>query len=197
MSAVVLGRLPVVARGAAIARQTTRQNATMPRHLLVAFLLGVLPSLHVASASELVTLVAAGRARSFYLYFEAQVDLTRKPNPMVEKGRVIAVDQKVSDGFKEFECTGDTDMTSQFMASGYGKGTEGTVLEFNCGSGHRFLFTMSPLLQAMDCGQNKMVGTKALAIAASFGHQAFCLEDWRGRKNAREEFLSLSKKPDH
>lgn len=141
---------------------------------------------------------AAGQSRGLYLYFQASVNSNSKPNPTVSTGQVLVAGKSIPGGMLEYSCVGDTDLTTKFQASPYGKGTEGRVVELNCGSTHQFLFLLLPTgdkATPMRCdSREQILGRPAKATAASFGHQAFCMEDWTDIPNPKERLLDAAQK---
>lgn len=145
-----------------------------------------------------VTVSAAGRSGNLYLYFQAIVDPTAKPNPTVKSGQVLVAGKKVPGELLELSCVGGTELTKPFQASPYGKGTEGMIIEMNCGATHQFLFLLLPSSNTatpMRCNAGEqIIGTPAKATAASFGHQAFCMEDWSDVPIPKERLLDAARK---
>ncbi len=105
---------------------------------------------------------------------------------------------KIPGGLIELSCSGDSELTKEFRASPYGRGTEGKVVELNCGSKHRFLFLLLPASNKpspLSCSSTESIfGRPARATAASFGHQAFCMENWEGESNPKERLLEAARK---
>jgi hypothetical protein len=171
-------------------------------HAVLAFLCFLLCTSH-SQASDTspggeVLIAAAGRSKGFYLYFQASIDPRSKPNPIASSGQVLIVGKDVPGGILEFSCSGDRDLTKEFQASPYGRGTEGRVVELNCGSEHRFIFLLlsaSNQSSTPSCNPTETIlGRPALAIAASFGHQAFCMESWEGVSTPKQRLLEAARK---
>lgn len=152
----------------------------------------VVSSAAMAANEGSVDVAAAGKSRDFYVYFRATISPSTKPNPVVITGRVVMVGPGLPDGALDLTCVGGTELSKRFQSSPYGIGTEGRVIELKCGKQYGFLFALLPDGQPGDCGNEKILGHRPLAVAASFGHQAFCMEDWHGVKDPKSSLFKAS-----
>ncbi len=174
---------------------------TIPRTQSVLALCCLLLGTSTAIASDTspkgeLLVAAAGHSKRMYLYFQASIDPRSKPNPIASSGQVLVAGKNVPGGLLELSCSGDTELTKKFQASPYGRGTEGKIVELNCGSKHRFLFLLLPTTDKsslQSCSATEAIlGRPARATAASFGHQAFCMENWVGESNPKERLLEAA-----
>jgi hypothetical protein len=147
---------------------------------------------------------AAGRAgKSMVVYFEASYarSLTNpKAHLRIESGKAIVLVAPGTEGEIErlgADCVGSDEMLDSYHASPYGAGAEGQVIALLCPPKMGFLFLLISERQAGQspsvlsaCKDSGMLQTKPVAYAASFGHQAFCMEDWSAVSDPAQRLLT-------
>lgn len=141
------------------------------------------------------TIKAAGKGDNIALYFEAIIDRNGAVNPAVNTGRIILY-AKGRDPI-QMDCNGADEVARGFQSTPYGRGTEGRAVALSCGQKASFLFVLNPpeYQERNDgnCKGSKLIGSKLIALAASFGHQAFCMEDWADVIDPSETMARLVK----
>ncbi len=128
----------------------------------------------------------ADKTMSLYLEASYVASTTEsQANLRVENAKVILVMGDMG-GAKpkriEMSCIDSDSMLVPFQNSPYGRGSEGVAIGLECSQG-QFIFILYRELKdggatGATCGKVGMLNTKPAALAASFGHQAFCMEDW-------------------
>jgi hypothetical protein len=158
----------------------------------LAFLLILVVTCQIAFAEPKRLVKAAGYAdKTLALYFEAKYIGPVKginPNLRVEAAKVILVQvsgSREKPKLMEMNCKNDNSILASFQDSPYGRDSEGKVIGLECSPHGQFLFILYREMKngpgadkRGTCGEHGMLNTKPAALAASFGHQAFCMEDW-------------------
>jgi hypothetical protein len=112
---------------------------------------------------------------------------SRGGNLVVQKAGAIVVTHHAGDRIEQIkvECRDSPSMLEPYQQSPYGKGSEGVVVSLECEQGGHLILALVDEMAAkfgkpggLTCGRGGTLNTKALASVVSFGHQAFCLEDW-------------------
>lgn len=162
----------------------------MKQYLAISLVLAATCQFAVAESKGSVK--AAGFAdKHLALYFEADYitpTAKSKANLRVVNAKVILI---VADGGSaepkrmEMRCKNSEAMLSYFQNSPYGRGSEGSVIGLECSPQSQFIFTLlrdlasgTPAMKSGSCEKSSMLNTQPVALATSFGHQAFCMEDW-------------------
>jgi hypothetical protein len=155
-----------------------------------------------AYAQPLTTVKAAGLADStLVLYFEATYapPLAAGQNLRVEKAKVtmvMASDSIDKPKLMHLDCTNDESILARYQDTAYGRGSQGKVIGMSCSPDTQFIFLLFKEASkevGLNCGHSAMLGTQPAAWAASFGHQAFCMEDWTLVKNPVAQLQSKFK----
>ena len=162
----------------------------MKQYLAISLVLAATCQFAVAESKRSVK--AAGFAdEHLALYFEADYlapAAKSKVNLRVVNAKLILI---VADGGSakskrmEIRCENSEAMLSSYQDSAYGRGSEGSVIGLECSPHGQFLFALFRELESRTsatrsktCEKSSMLNTKPVALAVSFGHQAFCMEDW-------------------
>ena len=162
----------------------------MKKYLAISLVLAATCQFAVAETKGSVK--AAGFAdKHLALYFEADYIVPTaksKANLRVVTAKVILI---VADGGSakpkrmEMRCENSEAMLSPFQNSSYGRGSEGSVIGLECAPQGQFIFTLlrdfangTSSMKSGSCEKSSMLNTPPVALATSFGHQAFCMEDW-------------------
>lgn len=158
----------------------------------------------MATPSQTHTVKAAGVAdTSLALYFAARYEEGDANKNLVVKSAEVVIIASYDEATRKvkYNCADDQATLQAFQGSPYGRETVGRVLSMRCAPAAVFMFMLLQREDGMSVQStpgtckayrpaNALLGTAAVAIAASFGHQQFCLEDWSNVSDpeARLEF---------
>ena len=165
-----------------------------------------------ALADTVRSVAAAGYAdKTMALYFSADYgapEAGERKNLRIKSGQVIFVladEDGKKTRIKKLNCENDESILAAFQDSPYGRGSVGRVLGLKCSQQQSFIFLIYAELDqdrgldsTQTCGKSAMLNSAAAALPASFGHQAFCMEDWSTVRHPAEklstEFLKFRKR---
>jgi hypothetical protein len=151
----------------------------------------------IATAEQLNTIKAAGFAsKSFAIYVEARyIGSSKNKNLKIKDAKVLILNSDDKLSRVMLSCTDNQPVLQSYQESSYGAKTEGTVIGLSCSPQGEFIFMIyKELFEKMQkegpetCGNEGILQTKPIAFTASFGHQAFCMEDWSSVSNPTLRF---------
>ena len=153
-----------------------------------------------AFSEPLRSVKAAGfKDKNFALYFEATyTEPSGNQNLKVQTAKVIVRSSGEKDHSVELICTDNPSILQAFQSSSSGAQTKGMVIGLECLPQGEFIFLLwqtkvsksrkNPNDLPATCEKAGALKTKPVALATSFGHQAFCLEDWSSVSNPSLRF---------